>query len=94
MPFDPYYFSDVLRRHLQVCAVDTLAAFVKPNLLSADERFLQPSSDLHSLDSVLELQWYRGVVQARRGELIRLLDEARLESTPVVAGYLAGDAGL
>jgi hypothetical protein len=79
---------------LQVRTVKALAALIESNLLSADKRFLQPSSDLYGLDRVLELQRNRCVVQARGCELVGLLDEARLETTPVIGGYLPGNTSL
>lgn len=85
---------DHRNRHLQVRAVDALAALVESNLLSADKRLLQPGADLHSLDSILELQRNWCVVQARGCELVGLLDETRLETTPVIGGYLPGNASL
>lgn len=79
---------------LQVRTVKALAALIEPNLLSADKSFLQPSSDLYGLDRVLKLQRNWCVVQARGCELVGLLDETRLETTPVIGGYLPGNASL
>lgn len=74
---------------LQVRSVDPLATFVEANLPAAYQGFLQPSTNLDGLDCALKLQRNRCVVQASLRELVRLLDEGRFESTPVVSRALS-----